>query len=111
MKKMKSQVDKIEHALYLAHRSQPQAELPEDWSQSVMHDIRRTDQTRDVQNAALSPAPAFDKMVLPFASAAGFAAIALVIYVLTATQGIEQQLFAIITGDPVGAYFMNLMGL
>ena len=111
MEKNKEQIDRIKEALSLAHREQTAPDLPPDWRQEVMRHIRHLHAEAGAGDARPSTALVFQRMVLPFATATGLVAAALLAYFLTALPGMEQDLFALLTQDPSGLLATQALGL
>jgi hypothetical protein len=111
MKKRKEKVDRIEEVLTIAHRGQAPESLPPDWRQNVMRDIRRLHDKEQPGDIVSFSAPVFRRMILPFATATGLAAVVLLVYVLTAVPGMEQDLLNVLTADPSGLLSTQALGL
>lgn len=107
----KKQIDRIEEALSMAHREQTAQDLPPDWHQNVMRRIRRLHAEARAGDTRPSAALVFQRMILPFATATGLVAAALLAYSLTALPGMEQDLFAVLTQDPSGLIATQALGL
>jgi hypothetical protein len=111
MEKNKEQIDRIEEALSMAHREQTAPDLPPDWRQDVMRRIRRLHAEARVGDTRPSAALVFQRMILPFATATGLVAAALLAYFFTALPGMEQDLLAVLTQDPSGLLATQALGL
>jgi hypothetical protein len=111
MEKKTKQIDRIEKALALAHREQTAPDLPPEWREGVMRHIRRIQV--EAHEAVESPSTTlvFQRMILPFATATGLVAVALLAYLLTTSPGMEQDLFAMLTQDPSGLLATETLGL
>jgi len=111
MRKSNEQVDRIEKALVRAHRKQKAPDLPPEWREHVMRHIRRL--YTDGREAETRPSTAlvFQRAVLPFATATGLVAVALLGYMLSALPAMEQDLFSVLTQDPSGLLAMQALGL
>jgi hypothetical protein len=110
MEKNKEKVDRIEEALSSAHREQTAPDLPPDWHQGVMRHVRRLHAEGREADTGPFPALVFQRMVLPFATATGLVAAALLAYFLTAHPGMEQDLYAVLTQDPSGLIVAQALG-
>lgn len=111
MRKPKEQIDKIEKALAQAHREQKAPDLPPEWREHVMRHIRRLYADRPKAERWPSTALVFQRAVLPFATATGLIAAALLGYMLSALPAMEQDLFSVLTQDPSGLLTMQALGL
>jgi hypothetical protein len=109
--KKRKQLDRIEKALGIAHREQTVQGLSPEWRQGVMRHIRRLNGDTKAKERRPSTALAFQKMLLPAATATGLVAIALLAYLLTALPGMEQDLFAALTQDPSGFVVTQELGM
>jgi hypothetical protein len=111
MEKKTKQIDRIEKALAQAHREQNAPDLPLEWREGVMRHIRRI--RVEAHEAGTSPSTTlvFQRMLLPFATATGLVAVALLAYLLTTAPGMEQDLFAMLTQDPSGLLATEALGL
>lgn len=110
MEKKTKQIDRIEKALAQAHREQTAPDLPPEWREGVMRQVRRIQAETLEESLLPSTALVFQRMVLPFATVAGFVAVALLVYLLTTSPGMEQDLFAMLTYDPSGMLATEAMG-
>lgn len=111
MKKNRQQVDRIEKALSLAHREQAAPDLPPEWRKDVMRHILHLHAEAQKAEPTPSTALVFQRMILPFATATGLVAVALLAYLLTAVPGMEQDLLAVLTQDPSGMLATQALGL
>jgi hypothetical protein len=111
MEKNKEQLDRIEKALSLAHREQRALDLSPEWRQDVMRHIRRLHAEAQGGDRRPSTTVVFQRMILPFATATGLVAAALLAYLLTAVPGMEQDLLAVLTQDPSGMLSTQALGL
>ena len=111
MEKKTKQIERIEEALAQAHREQAVPELPREWRDGVMRHVRRIHAEELEQGAFPSTALVFQRMILPFATATGLLAVALLAYLVTMSPGMEQDLFAMLTHDPSGLLATEAMGL
>jgi hypothetical protein len=111
MEKKTRQIEKIEKALAQAHREQAAPDLPPEWREGVMRHIRRIQAEAHEEGGAPSTTLVFQRMLLPFASATGLVAVALLAYLLTTSPGMEQDLFAMLTQDPSGLLATEALGL
>ena len=111
MKENKEQIDRIEEALSMAHREQTAPDLPPDWRQGVMRHVRRLHAEARAGDTRPSAALVFRRMILPFATATGLVAAALLAYFFTALPGMEQDLLAVLTQDPSGLFATQALGL
>jgi hypothetical protein len=110
MEKNKEQIDRVEEALSMAHREQTAQDLPPDWRQGVMRHIRRLHAEARSGETRPSAALVLQRMILPFATATGLVAAALLAYFLTALPGVEQDLYAVLTQDPSGLIVAQALG-
>jgi len=110
MEKKTKQIERIEKALAQANREQTAPDLPPEWREGVMRHIRRI--RIEVHEAGTPPSTTlvFQRMILPFATATGLAAVALLAYLLTTSPGMEQDLFAMLTQDPSGLLTTEALG-
>ncbi len=111
MEEKKEQLDRIEKVLAKAHREQPVPELSPAWREGVMRRVRRLHAETVEKQASLPLALVFRRMILPCATATGLVAVALLVYLLTAVPGMEQDLFAMLTHDPSGLLTTEALGL
>jgi hypothetical protein len=113
MEKKKEQLDRIQKALSSAHREQEAADLPPAWRQDVMRHVRRLHAEAEAKAVEAGPVGplVFQRMILPFATATGLVAAALLAYLLTAVPGMEQDLLAVLTQDPSGMLATQALGL
>ncbi len=102
MEKKTKQLERIEKALAQAHREQTAPDLPSEWREGVMRHVRRIQVEEHEKGASPSTTLVFQRMILPFATATGLVAVALLAYLLTTSPGMEQDLFAMLTQDPSG---------
>ena len=111
MEKKTKQIDRIEKALAQAHREQNAPDLPLEWREGVMRHVRRIQVEAHEESASPSTTLIFQRMILPFATATGLVAVALLAYLLTTSPGMEQDLFAMLTEDPSGMLATETLGL
>lgn len=111
MEKNKEQINRIEKALSLAHRKQAAPDLPAEWRQNLMRHIRRLHAEANEAESTPSTALVFQRMILPFATATSLVAVGLLVYMLAALPGMEQDLFAVLTQDPSGLLSTQALGL
>jgi hypothetical protein len=111
MENKTKRLDKIEAALAEAHRTQSAPDLPLEWREDVMRHIRRLHAEAAQGEESPSTAFLFQRMILPFATATGLVAVALLAYLLTSVPGMEQELFAVLTQDPSGWLATEALGL
>lgn len=111
MEKKTKRLDGIEKTLASAYRDQDALELPPEWREGVMRRIRRL----HVQGREAGPrAPAallLQRVTLSAATASGLVALALLAYMLAASPGMEQDLFAALTQDPSGLIATHVLGM
>jgi len=110
MEKKKKQIDRIEKALAQVHREQTAPDLPPEWRAGVMRHVRRIHAEAHEHSRFPSTALVLQRMILPFAAATAFVAIALLAYQLTTSPGMEQDLFAMLTHDPSGLLANDALG-
>ena len=111
MEKKTKQIERIEEALAQAHREQAAPELPPEWRNGVMRHVRRIHAEALEQSAFPSTTLVFQRMILPFATATGLLAVALLAYLLTMSPGMDQELLAMLTQDPSGLLATDALGL
>ena len=111
MEKKTKQIERIEKALAQAHREQTAPDLPPEWREGVMRQIRRIRVEGDEQDASPSTTLVFQRMIFPFATATGLVAVALLAYLLTTSPEMEQDLFAMLAQDPSGLFATEALGL
>ncbi len=111
MEKKTKQIDRVEKALAQAHRGQTAPDLPPEWRQGVMSHVRRIHVEAQEEGTTPSTTLVFQRMILPFATATGLVAVALLAYLLTTSPGMEQDLFAMLTQDPSGLLATEALGL
>ena len=111
MEKKTKQIDRIEQALAQALREQTAPDLPPEWRKGVMRQVHRIRVEGAERSASPSTTLVFQRMVLPFATATGLVAVALLAYLLTTAPGMEQDLFAMLTQDPSGLLATEALGL
>lgn len=111
MEKKTRQIEKIEQALRAAHRGQDVPDLSSEWRQALMRRVRRMHAEADDEVAAPSAARVFRRTLLPFATAAGLAAMALLAYLFTTPPPMEQDLFAALMQDPSGLIAAEELGM
>ena len=87
MEKKTKQIERIEKALAQAHREQTAPDLPPEWREGVMRHIRRIRVEAHEEGASPSTTLVFQRMILPFATATGLVAVALLAYLLTTSPG------------------------
>ena len=110
MEKKTKQIERIEKALAQAHREQTAPDLPPEWRKGVMRHIRRIQVEPHEEGASPSTTLVFQRMILPFATATGLVAVALLAYLLTTSPGMEQDLFAMLTQDSSGLLATEALG-
>lgn len=110
MEKKTKQIDRIEEALAQAHREQTAPDLPPEWREGVMRHVRHIRLEAHEKGVSPSTTLVFRRMILPFATAAGLLAVALLAYLLTTSPGMEQDLFAMLTQDPSGLLATEALG-
>jgi hypothetical protein len=111
MEKKTRAIERIEKALAAAHRGQAVPSLSHEWRDGVMRRVRRMHMEASEEAARPSADAAFRRTLLPFATAAGLAAIALLAYLLTMPPAMEQDLFAALTMDPSGLIATEELGM
>ena len=111
MEKKTKQIERIEKALAQAHREQTAPDLPPEWREGVMRQVRRLQVEGHEKSASPSTTLIFQRMIFPFATAAGLVAVALLAYLLTTSPEMEQDLFAMLTQDPSGLLATDALGL
>jgi hypothetical protein len=111
MERKAKEIERIEKALAAAHRGQAAPSLSQEWRDGVMRRIRRMHAEARQERARPAADPAFRRTLLPFAAAAGIAAIALLAYLLAMPPAMEQDLFAALTLDPSGLIATEELGM
>ena len=111
MEKKTKQIERIEKALAQAHREQNAPDLPPEWREGVMRHIRHIQVEAHEEGASPSTTLVFQRMILPFATATGLVAVALLAYLLTTSPEMEQDLFAMLTQDSSGLLATEALGL
>ena len=110
MEKKTKQIDRIEKALKQAHKEQTAPDLPPEWREGVMRHVRHIQAEALEKSTFPSTALVFQRMILPFATATGLVAVALLAYLLTTSPDMEQDLFAMLTQDPSGLLATEALG-
>jgi hypothetical protein len=102
MKSPKEKMARIEAALAKAHRQQEETEIPPDWREKLMGEIRQTAFPAPTSLGGVMEAPVFQRICLPFAAVAGLGALALYIYSSQAGSSLEYGLLSLGLNDPTG---------
>lgn len=110
MEKKTKKIERIEKAFAQAHREQTAPDLPPEWREGVMRHVRRIQVEAHEEGPSPSTNLVFRRMILPFATATGLVAVALLAYLLTTSPEMEQDLFAMLTQDPSGLLATEALG-
>jgi hypothetical protein len=106
MRSARDLIEKLEDDLVEAHRRLEAPDLPSEWRRRLMQDIHLLAETDPSGLGIMPEALVFRKMVLPFAAAAGLAALTLFIFERTFTTGLDRQLVRLALSD-----FVSLLQL
>jgi len=111
MRSKKERIDTIEKVLFVAHKNKTAPELGPDWRQKVMRHIRNLYDTAQRRQSALVERFMFRRVLLPFASAAGAAAVVMLLLTLNSVLGVRYEIFNLIVEDFTSLTSLLLGGL